>query len=153
MSIWVKIALFFTKIIYKIKQSLGMAPAPAALPDASGGFSCKLIKKAEVLNTFPKFAEKTKGLSTVIKMECGTESALVKIDGGKVAVAESGFEPKVNVTFTEAGWASLVGGDDVKNIVMSGNIKFSGDVASMMQYMGALKLFFLCITDKLDMTK
>jgi len=36
---------------------------------------------------------------------------------------------------------------------MSGNIKFSGDVASMMQYMGALKLFFLCITDKLDMSK
>jgi len=153
MSVWVKIALFFTRIIYRIKQMLGLVAAPAALPETSGAFSYNLIKKSEVLNTFPKFAEKSKGLSTIIKLECGAENALVKIDEGKVAVAQSGLDPKVNVTFSEAGWAALMNGEDVKNLVMNGGIKFGGDIASMMQYMGALKLFFLCITDKLDMTK
>jgi hypothetical protein len=153
MSVWVKIALFFTRTIYKIKQMLGLVAAPAALPESSGGFSFITIKKAENLNKFPKFAEKSKGLNTIIKMECGAESALVKIEEGKVTVAQSGFEPKVNVTFTEAGWAALTAGEDVKNLVMNGGIKFSGDIASMMQYMGSLKLFFLCILDKLDMTK
>ena len=153
MSIWIKIALFITRTIYRIKQMLGLAAAPAALPASSGGFSFQLIKKAETLNNFPKFAEKSKGLDTVIKLECGAESTLVRIENGKVAVAQSGLDPKINVTFTESGWASLMGGEDVKNLVMSGGIKIGGDVSSMMQYMGALKLFFLCITDKLDPSK
>ncbi len=154
MSIWMKIALFLTRTMFRIKQILGLAAAPpAALPASDGGFSFQLIKKSEALNEFPKFAEKAKGLNTVIKLECGPETALVKIENGNVAVAQSGLDAKVTVTFSEAGWASLVAGEDVKNLVMSGGIKFAGDIASMMQYMGALKLFFLCITDKLDMSK
>lgn len=153
MSIWIKIALFFTRTLYKLKQLLGLAPKPIALPDASGGFSYPLIKKAEALNSFPKFAEKAKGLNTIIKLESSGKSALVKIDEGKVCVSESGLDPKVSVIFSDAGWAGLVNGENVQNLVMNGGIKFTGDIASMMQYMGALKLFFLCITDKLDMSK
>lgn len=153
MSIWMKIALFFTQTLYKIKQLLGLAPKAVALPDASGGFSYLLIKKAETLNQFPKFAEKAKGLNTVIKLENSGKSALVKIEEGKVTVAESGLDPKVSVIFSDAGWAGLVAGENVQNLVMNGGIKFAGDIAAMMQYMGALKLFFLCITDKLDMTR
>ncbi|OQA86389.1 MAG: SCP-2 sterol transfer family protein [bacterium ADurb.Bin236] len=151
MSIWMKIGLFFTGLIFKIKKMLGIgaaAPAPSALPE--GGFSFELIKKAEELNDYDKYLEKAKTLTGVVKMSCGDKDALIEMKEGKLKVMKSGIEPTATVAFTESGWAAMTAGTDVKTLVMSGEIKFSGNVAPLMANMGALKLLFLSILGKLE---
>lgn len=153
MSIWMKIALFITRMIHTIKKMLGLVAPPAALPESGSGFSYQLIKKAEELNGFEKYKEKAAGLNDVVKLECGGESVLVKMAGGLIEVKETGLEPTVTVRFSAPGWAAITIGEDVKKLVMSGDVKFSGNLSGVMAHMGALKLLFLCITGNLDKTK
>ena len=153
MSIWMKIALFFTRMIHRIKKLLGLAGTPPALPESGSGFSYQTIKKAEELNGFEKFAEKAAGMKDVVRLECGGKSVLVKFSGGLVEVRESGLDPTATVSFTEPGWAAIAGGEDIRKLVMSGDVKFNGDLSGVMAHMSALKLLFLCITGNLDTSK
>jgi hypothetical protein len=154
MSIWMKIALFFTRLIHKIKKAFGLAPAQPALPVDSGNDFCfNTIKRAEKLNSYEKYKQKSATLNEVVKLECAGKSALVKMSGGQVQVVESGIEPTVTVKFSEAGWATVTSGGDVQKLVMSGDLTFSGNIGGIMQNMGALKLLFLTVTGNLDTTK
>ena len=66
---------------------------------------------------------------------------------------ESGVEPTATVSFSESGWAAMMNGEDIQKLVMSGELKFSGDLSRLMSHMGALKLLFLCIMGKFDPNK
>jgi hypothetical protein len=153
MSIWMKVALFFTRMIHTIKKALGMSAAPAALPESGSGFSFATIKKAEELNKFEKYKEKSAGLNDVVKMTCGDKCVFVKMAEGRIEVKESSLEPTVTVKFTESGWAAITTGEDVKKLIMNGDVQFGGNLAGIMSHMAALKLLFLCVTGNLDTSK
>jgi len=149
MSIWVRIALFFTKIFFKIKKALGLTAPPPQIEDSGSAFSFNTIKRAESLNGFASYEKKAEGLNEIVKLECGGQSVFVKMADGKVEVSESGLEPTMTVSFSDAGWAGITSGADAQQLIMSGEMKFAGDMSGIMSHMGALKLLFIAITGNL----